>query len=293
MAVTAAQVKELRERTGVGMMDAKKALVEVDGDMDKAIDLLREKGMAKAAKKADRITAEGLTGIFAAGNVAALVEINSETDFVAKNDQFKNIVANIAKLVAKNKPKDLEQALALTNDKGATIKAELVEGTQIIGEKLNFRRFKLVEKADSENFGIYSHMGGRIGVLTVINGGDELAAKDVAMHVAAIDPQYISRGCVPDDVVKHERSILLNSDDMKSKPENVQEKIVEGRLNKFLAEISLEDQPFVKNPDETVAKFLSGKGAAIKSFIRFEVGEGIEKKEEDFASEVMAQAKLK
>jgi elongation factor Ts len=197
MAVTAAQVKELREKTGVGMMDAKKALVEVDGDLEKAIDLLREKGMAKAAKKADRITAEGLTGIYTQGNVAALVEVNSETDFVAKNEQFQNLVVDIAETVAKTQPADLETALTSKNNQGRTLNEELIEGTQVIGEKISFRRFQVVKKLDIEHFGIYSHMKGRIGVLTVIEGGDDAVAKDLAMHVAAINPQYLDRSHFP------------------------------------------------------------------------------------------------
>jgi elongation factor Ts len=341
MAVTAAQVKELRERTGVGMMDAKKALVAVNGDMDKAIDLLREKGMAKAAKKADRITAEGLTGIYTNGNTAALVEINSETDFVAKNEQFKAIVADIAKIVAENKPKNLAEALALTNDKGVTIEAELIEGTQVIGEKLSFRRFELIKKSDLESFGMYSHMGGRIGVVTVIENGDEKLAKNLAMHVAAMKPQVLSYKNLDPKFIEQEVVALIarleiENEDRKrtgksllriptygsqlqltdkvlaetkakleadlaeqGKPEKIWDKIIPGQMDKFIKnnteidqQYTLLAQSYVLEDSKTVAKFLESKGASIKSFIRFEVGEGIEKKEDNFAEEVMAQAKL-
>ncbi len=205
--VTAAQVKELREKTGVGMMDAKKALVAVDGDMDKAIDFLREKGMAKAAKKSDRVAAEGLADVEVVGNIAAVVEINAETDFVAQNQQFKDLVKRVAGLIAENKPADLEAALAIKTDKG-TINEEIIEATQVIGEKITLRRFELVEKADNENFGAYLHMGGKIAVLTVVEGADEVAAKDVAMHVAAINPKYVNRDQVPASEVEHEKAVL-------------------------------------------------------------------------------------
>lgn len=289
--VTAAMVKDLRERTGVGMMDAKKALVEVEGDMDKAIDFLREKGMAKAAKKNDRIAAEGLASIYVAGNTAAIVEVNSETDFVAKNELFQDLVSNIAKLVAENKPASMEEALALPTAKG-TLEKEILEATTVIGEKISFRRFHIVEKNSDAAFGAYLHMGGRIAVLSLVEGTtDEEVAKDVAMHVAAINPRYITKDEVPASELEHEKAVLTEQALNEGKPANIVEKMVVGRMNKFLAEICLVDQPFVKDGDITVGKFLDSKGASMKSFTRYEVGEGIEKREDNFVEEVMSQVK--
>ena len=288
--ITAAQVKELRDKTGVGMMDAKKALVATEGDMEKAIDFLREKGMAKAAKKSDRIAAEGLADVEVKGNVAAIVEVNAETDFVAQNDQFKALVKRLATLVAENKPADVEAALKISTDKG-TVNDEIIEATQVIGEKITLRRFELVEKADNENFGAYLHMGGKIASLIVVEGADEATAKDVAMHVAAINPKYVNRDQVPAEELAHEREVLTEEAKNEGKPEKIIEKMVEGRLNKFLAEIALDDQEFVKDPDQTVAKFVASKGGKVKSFVRYEVGEGIEKKEDNFVEEVMSQVK--
>ncbi|WP_297078965.1 translation elongation factor Ts, partial [uncultured Enterococcus sp.] len=284
-------VKELRDMTGVGMMDAKRALVEVDGDIDKAVDLLREKGMAKAAKKNDRIAAEGLASVAVDGNVAAIVEVNSETDFVSKNEKFQELVKEIAELVAKNKPADLEAAMAMTTAKG-TVETDLIEATQVIGEKISFRRFHVVEKGDNQAFGGYLHMGGRIAVLTVIDGStDSDVAKDVAMHVAAINPRYVNETQIPQEELDHEKSVLTEQALNEGKPANIVEKMVVGRLNKFKAEISLVDQPFVKDPDLTVEKYLATKGATVVSFTRFEVGEGIEKREDNFVEEVMSQVK--
>lgn len=288
--ITAAQVKELRDKTGVGMMDAKKALVATEGNMEKAIDFLREKGMAKAAKKSDRIAAEGLADVEVKGNVAAIVEVNAETDFVAQNDQFKALVKRLATLVAENKPADVEAALKISTDKG-TVNDEIIEATQVIGEKITLRRFELVEKADNENFGAYLHMGGKIASLVVVEGADEATAKDVAMHVAAINPKYVNRDQVPAEELAHEREVLTEEAKNEGKPEKIIEKMVEGRLNKFLAEIALDDQEFVKDPDQTVAKFVASKGGKVKSFVRYEVGEGIEKKEDNFVEEVMSQVK--
>nr|WP_126831029.1 translation elongation factor Ts [Vagococcus fessus] len=291
MKITAAMVKELRDATGVGMMDAKKALVEVDGDMDKAVDFLREKGLAKAANKGDRIAAEGLANVHVAGNTAAIVEVNSETDFVSKNDMFVDLVAKIAKLVAENKPANMEEALAITTENG-TIEKECLEATTVIGEKISFRRFELVEKTDNQAFGAYLHMGGRIAVLTTIDGTtDEAMAKDIAMHVAAINPRYVSKDQVSAEELEHEKTVLTEQALNEGKPANIVEKMVVGRMQKFLAEICLVDQPFVKDPDLTVAKFAATKDATVKSFIRFEVGEGMEKREENFAEEVANQMK--
>lgn len=287
--ITAKLVKELRDMTGVGMMDAKKALVEVEGDIDKAVDFLREKGLAKAAKKADRIAAEGVTATYVDGNTAALIELNSETDFVAKNDKFQALVATVVKAIAQAKPATMEEALAVkVGDK--TIEELILEGTTVIGEKLSLRRFEVLSKADVDAFGEYLHMGGRIGVLTVIEGSDDsVAAKDVAMHVAAINPRYVSREDVSEEDYKHEEKIQTEIALNEGKPANIVEKMIKGRMNKYLAEISLTEQAFVKNPDQTVAEFVASKGGKVKTFVRYEVGEGMEKRQDNFADEVAAQ----
>ncbi len=287
--ITAKLVKELRDMTGVGMMDAKKALVEVEGDIDKAVDFLREKGLAKAAKKADRIAAEGVTATYVDGNTAALIELNSETDFVAKNDKFQALVATVVKAIAQAKPATMEEALAVkVGDK--TIEELILEGTTVIGEKLSLRRFEVLTNADGDAFGEYLHMGGRIGVLTVIEGSDDsVAAKDVAMHVAAINPRYVSREDVSEEDYKHEEKIQTEIALNEGKPANIVEKMIKGRMNKYLAEISLTEQAFVKNPDQTVAEFVASKGGKVKTFVRYEVGEGMEKRQDNFADEVAAQ----
>lgn len=287
--ITAKLVKELRDMTGVGMMDAKKALVEVEGDIDKAVDFLREKGLAKAAKKADRIAAEGVTATYVDGNTAALIELNSETDFVAKNDKFQALVATVVKAIAEAKPATMEEALAVkVGDK--TIEELILEGTTVIGEKLSLRRFEVLSKADGDAFGEYLHMGGRIGVLTVIEGSDDsVAAKDVAMHVAAINPRYVSREDVSEEDYIHEEKIQTEIALNEGKPANIVEKMIKGRMNKYLAEISLTEQAFVKNPDQTVAEFVASKGGKVKTFVRYEVGEGMEKRQDNFADEVAAQ----
>ncbi|MFT8457940.1 MAG: translation elongation factor Ts [Liquorilactobacillus ghanensis] len=288
--VTAAQVKELRNKTGVGIMDAKKALVEVDGDIAKAIDFLREKGIAKAAKKSDRVAAEGLADVETVGNTTAVVEVNAETDFVAQNAKFKDLVKLIATAIAKNKPADVAAALALNTD-GRTINDKIIEATQVIGEKITLRRFTLVEAKANQAVGAYLHMGGKIATVVVLDGADEATAKDVAMHVAAINPKYLDRDQVPTAELEHEKEVLKQEALNEGKPEKIVEKMVAGRLNKYLSEISLADQEFVKDPDQTVAKFVASKNGKLVSFIRFEVGEGIEKKTDNFAEEVMSQIK--
>lgn len=288
--IKAAQVKELRDKTGVGMMDAKKALVESNGDMDQAVDYLREKGVSKAAKKADRIAAEGLTGIEIQGNRAAIVEVNAETDFVAKNDKFLALVDDVTKAIVENNPKTIEEAQQVTIN-GTSIEDTITEATTTIGEKITLRRFEIIEKTDNQVFGDYLHMGGKIGVLTVVEGSDQEVARNIAMHIAAINPQYINRDEVPQEEKDHELSILKQQAKDEGKPENIVEKMVQGRLNKWLAEISLVDQPYVKDGDQTVGKYLESQNSAINAFTRFEVGEGIEKREEDFASEVQSQMK--
>lgn len=288
--IKAAQVMDLRKKTGVGMMDAKKALVATDGDMDKAVDFLREKGMAKAAKKSGRIAAEGLTDIKVSGNTATIVEVNSETDFVSGGDQFKALIEKVSNLIAQDAPKDVDAALALSSDAG-TLNDELIQTTQVTGEKISLRRFQVMEKSDSENFGAYLHMGGRIGALALIEGADEATAKDVAMHVAAVNPEFVSRDDIPQERLEHEREVLTVEAQNEGKPAQIVAKMVEGRLNKFLSEISLADQEFVKDPDTTVAKYVASKGGKLKAFVRYEVGEGIEKKADNFVEEVMGQIK--
>lgn len=288
--ISAKLVKELRDMTGVGMMDAKRALVAVEGDMDAAVDYLRENGLAKAAKKSDRIAAEGLANVAVNGNTAVIVEINAETDFVAKNDQFQDLVKSVTELLAANKPADVEAALALPTADG-TLNETISTATTKIGEKISLRRFEIVEKTDSQTFGAYLHQGGRIAVLTLLEGADEETAKDIAMHVAAINPKYVSRDQVPAEEIEHEKKVLTEQALNEGKPANIVEKMIVGRLNKFLGEISLNDQPFVKDGDVTVSKFAESKNGSVLSFVRFEVGEGIEKRQENFAEEVMSQIK--
>ena len=287
--ITASLVKELRERTGAGMMDCKKALTQTDGDIDAAIDYLRENGIAKAAKKADRIAAEGLSYIEVKGNKAVILEINSETDFVAKNEKFVALVKNVADAILAAEPKSLEEALQVQAE-GGTVEAVINEGIATIGEKLSLRRFEVLSKTDADAFGAYSHMGGRIGVLTLIEGStDEQAAKDVAMHIAALAPRYLDESEVPADVLEHEKKVLTEQALNEGKPANIVEKMIVGRINKFLEEITVVKQKFVKDDSLTVEKFVASKGGKLAKFVRYEVGEGIEKREDNFAEEVMSQ----
>ena len=287
--ITASLVKELRERTGAGMMDCKKALTQTDGNIDAAIDYLRENGIAKAAKKADRIAAEGLSYIEVKGNKAVILEINSETDFVAKNEKFVALVKNVAEAILAAEPKTLEEALQV-EAQGGTVEAVINEGIATIGEKLSLRRFEVVSKTDADAFGAYSHMGGRIGVLTLVEGStDEEAAKDVAMHIAALAPRYLDESEVPADVLEHEKKVLTEQALNEGKPANIVEKMIVGRINKFLEEITVVKQKFVKDDSFTVEKFVASKGGKLAKFVRYEVGEGIEKREDNFAEEVMSQ----
>ena len=287
--ITASLVKELRERTGAGMMDCKKALTQTDGNIEAAIDYLRENGIAKAAKKADRIAAEGLSYIEVKGNKAVILEINSETDFVAKNEKFVALVKNVAEAILAAEPKTLEEALQV-EAQGGTVEAVINEGIATIGEKLSLRRFEVVSKTDSDAFGAYSHMGGRIGVLTLVEGStDEEAAKDVAMHIAALAPRYLDESEVPADVLEHEKKVLTEQALNEGKPANIVEKMIVGRINKFLEEITVVKQKFVKDDSLTVEKFVASKGGKLAKFVRYEVGEGIEKREDNFAEEVMSQ----
>ncbi|MDO4903540.1 MAG: translation elongation factor Ts [Limosilactobacillus sp.] len=288
--IKAAQVMQLRKKSGAGIMDAKKALVASDGDIDKAMDYLREKGIAKAAKKSDRVAAEGLAEVAVSGNTAAIVELNSETDFVAASDPFKDLLKKVTKLISENKPANVEEALAMKTENG-TLNDDIISTTQKTGEKVSLRRFTVVEKNDNEAFGAYLHQGGQIAALVVLDGADEATAKDVAMHVAAINPEFCTREDVPQDRIDHERAIFKEEtmNENSNKPENIIEKIIDGRLNKFLSQICLADQDFVKDSDKTVAQFVKENGGSLKSFIRYEVGEGIEKKQGDFAQEVKDQ----
>ena len=293
MAISAKLVKELREKTGAGMMDCKKALEACDGDLEKSFDWLREKGIAKAAKKADRIAAEGLSAFVVEGNNAAIVEVNSETDFVAKNDEFKELVKLCAETVCRANPADLDAALALTVEEGKDLATFIAEKSGKIGEKLSFRRFVVLTKADDETFGAYSHMGGKMTALVKASGTDAEKTRDVAMHVAASAPQYIDRTAIPAEVLDRELAVLKaqaleeNAKAAKPKPENIIEKMVQGRLNKNLQEMCLVDQAFIKDPDLTVGKYL-GNGKVVE-MVRFHVGEGMQKREENFAEEVAAQ----
>ncbi|MDT2527895.1 translation elongation factor Ts [Lactococcus petauri] len=341
MAVTAAQVKELREKTGAGIMDAKRALVETDGNMEAAAELLREKGIAKAEKKADRIAAEGLTGIAVNGNTAALIELNSETDFVAKNEQFVAIVKETAELIAEKKPATNEEALALTTAEGISLEDSYTQATATIGEKISFRRFQLIEKTDEQTFGVYQHNQGRIGVVTVVEGGDAELAKAVAMHIAAMNPTVLSykeldaefvhdelaklnhtidednesRKLVNKPILPHlaygsrsqlTEEVLANAEaEMKEKllaegkPEAILGKIIPGKVAKFIIDNTKVDQAYtllgqlyVMDDSKTVEAFLESKGAKVVAFTRYEVGEGIEKAENNFAAEVAEAAGL-
>lgn len=288
--ITAALVKQLREVTGAGMMDCKKALTETNGDMEKAVDWLREKGIAKAAKKAGRIAAEGLSRVLVNGNKAVLVEVNSETDFVAKNEQFLALLDKVTTTILNSNAKTLEEALALEVD-GSNLDALLVNATATIGEKITLRRFELIEKDTNDTFGAYIHMGGKISSLVVLEGTtSEEVAKDMAMQVASMSPQFVSRDYMPSDFIEHERGIQLeiakNDPANAGKPEGIIERMVEGRLSKSLQDISLVDQPYFKDNDLKCGQFLKNNNTAVKSFVRYAVGEGIEKKEENFADEV-------
>jgi elongation factor Ts len=288
MAVTAQMVKELRQRTGAGMLDCKKALEKNDGDIEKSIDFLREKGMASAAKKAGRIAAEGLCNVVLDGNQAVIYELNSETDFVSKNKQFLDLIDKVGEVLLASKATNTEEALAVEAD-GKTVEALLIDATATIGEKLSLRRVSRVVKEDAQDFGAYKHMGGRIAVLAVLENKDEEVSKDMAMHIAAQNPKYLNRSQVDQETLEHEKHILTQQALLEGKPANIVEKMVVGRLNKYLKDICLVDQPFVKDPDQTVAQYLKSNKNNVLSFLRLEVGEGIEKKEEDFAAEVAAQ----
>ena len=335
--ITAALVKELREKSGAGVMDAKKALVETEGDIEKAIELLREKGMAKAAKKADRVAAEGLTGVYVDGNVAAVVEVNAETDFVAKNAQFVELVNTTAKVIAEGKPADNEAALKLTMPSGETLEEAYVNATATIGEKISFRRFALVEKTDAQAFGAYQHNGGRIGVISIVDGGDETLAKQISMHIAAMKPtvlsyteldeqfvkdelakinhkieqdnesramvdkpalpllKYGSKAELTDEVIAAAEEAIKAELTAEGKPEKIWDKIIPGKMDRFMLDNTQVDQAYtllaqvyIMDDSKTVEAYLESVNASVVEFVRFEVGEGIEKASNDFESEVAA-----
>lgn len=286
--ITAQMVNELRNKTGAGMMDCKKALVETNGDMDAAVDYLREKGIAKAAKKADRIAAEGLANVYIEGNKAAIIEVNSETDFVSKNENFKAMVDEIGKAILKSNVNTLEEAMKAQTNEG-TVEELIVAKTATIGEKLSLRRVEVREKSDDEAFGSYLHMGGKIAVLTIVKGANEEVAKDVAMQAAAMKPEYLSEENVPEERVEKEKKFLIEQAMGEGKPQDIAEKMVAGRLKKFFKEICLVDQAFIKNGDIDVKTYVANNGGTVTEMVRFEVGEGMEHRSENFADEVMNQ----
>lgn len=286
--ITAEMVKNLREATGAGMMDCKKALSECNGDMDAAIDFLREKGIAKANKKESRIAAEGLASIFVDGNKAVILEVNSETDFVSKNEEFQGMIEEIGSAILSGTATTMEEALALSCN-GGTVQDLIVSKTAKIGEKLSFRRFVVMEKSDDEVFGAYLHLGGRIAALSKLSNTSEDVAKDVSMQAAAMSPRYVFRTDVPEDEVAREKEVLKEQAMNEGKTEEIAAKMVDGRLHKFFKEICLAEQAFIKDGDVDVQTYVKNNGGEIKEVVRYEVGEGIEKKQEDFAQEVMNQ----
>ena len=290
MNISASMVKDLRDKTGAGMMDCKKALVETNGDIDAAIDYLREKGISKAAKKAERIAAEGLSNIYINGNNAVVVELNSETDFVAKNSEFKELLDKIGNTILNSDAKDLEGALALTCD-GVTLNDLIISATAKIGEKISLRRFAKVTKKDNEIFGDYLHMGGKISSLVIIEGGNKDVAHDVAMQAAAMRPLYTTIDAVPEDDVEHEKSVIKEQVVNEGKKLEYADKIIEGRIRKFFEETVLVEQTFIKDSSLTIKAYLEQNNAKLISLVKYEVGEGMEKRNDDFAAEVMSQIK--
>ena len=288
--ISAKQVSELRTLTGAGMMDCKKALTETNGDMDKAIDYLREKGIAKSAKKASRIAAEGLSNIYIKDNKAVILEVNSETDFVSKNEEFTGMLDTIGETILNSEAKTLESALELNTGNG-TINDLIVAKTAKIGEKLSLRRFELVEKTDDEVFGSYLHMGGKISVLTVLKGANSDVARDVAMQAAAMKPGYLKSDEIPADVLEREKEVFKTQAMEEGKPADIAEKMVNGRIKKFYKEVCLLNQAFIKDGDIDVETYVKNNGGEVLKMIRYEVGEGMQKREENFAEEVMNQIK--
>ena len=286
MNITAQMVKELRDKTGAGMMDAKKALVETDGDMEKAMDVLRQKGMASADKKMVRIAAEGVVTSAILDNCGAMVELNCETDFVAKNEEFKELASNLAEFVATSNPADVDALLASTCPKCGKVVSEIIkEKIASIGEKITFRRFVRYEG----NTASYIH-NGKIGVLIETDNKDAELMNDICLHIASSAPEFITRAEIPQSVIDHETEVEMGKEDLQKKPEQIRAKIVEGRVNKLMSHRVLLEQPFIKNPDVTVGQLIEGK-LNVKAFTRYMLGEGLEKRQENFADEVMSQVK--
>ncbi len=290
MEVTAAMVKELREKTGAGMMDCKKALAECNGDIDASIEWLREKGIAKSEKKGARIAAEGLANIYIKDNKAVILEVNSETDFVSKNEEFTGMIDTIGASILSSSAKTLEEILKVETTEG-TIEDLIIAKTAKIGEKLSLRRVEVVEKANDEVFGSYLHMGGKIAVLSVLKGANESVAKDVAMQAAAMRPSYVFISDIPESVLASERKIQKELAMSEGKPADIAEKMVEGRIKKYYKEVCLAEQPFIKDGDISVADYVKNNNGEIVKVIRYEVGEGMEKRNDNFAEEVMNQVK--
>ena len=287
MKISASLVKQLREKTGAGMMDCKRSLTETDGDIELAVEMLKEKGISKAAKKAERIAAEGLCNLLVKGNEAVMLELNSETDFVAKNKEFLGLLDTLASAILDSDATNTEEALKVDVD-GRDIERVIIDATAKIGEKFSLRRVSKHTISGNETFGAYKHMGGKIVALVVLEDGTPDLARDMAMHVAAINPKYLDQSLISQEVIEQKRIDLTEEALEEGKPANIVEKMVIGRLNKYLKEICLVNQPYVKNPDLTVDKFMKENNSKVKSFLRLEVGEGIEKKVEDFAAEVAA-----
>lgn len=288
MEVTASLVKDLREMTGAGMMDCKKALSECNGNIDEAVNWLREKGIAKSAKKESRIAAEGLANIYVDGNKAVIIEVNSETDFVSKNEEFRSMIDTIGKAILNSDAKTVDEAKEIKLEDG-TVNDLIVAKIAKIGEKLSLRRFEKLEKSDDENFGPYIHMGGKIAALTVVKGASEDVAKDVAMQAAAMRPLYVFTTDVPADVLDAEKEVQKKLAMEEGKPADIAEKMVEGRIKKYYKEICLAEQPFIKDDSVSVSKYVANNGGELITMVRYEVGEGMEHRSDNFAEEVMNQ----
>ncbi len=286
----ASLVKKLKDMTNAGLMDCKKALEENNENIDEAVKWLREKGIAKAAKKQDRIAAEGLSTVLVDGNNAVILEVNCETDFVAKNERFTTLLSKLATALVNSDATTMEEAMAVATDEG-TINDSVINLTATLGEKISFRRFTKLTKTDDQVFGKYIHMGGKISALTVVNGDNETVANDVAMHLAAMNPKYINKDLVPEKDIEEEKEVLKEKAINEGKPEAIAEKIVMGGISKFFKENCIVEQEYVKDPSKTVGVYLSSNNSSLVTMVRYEVGEGIEKREENFAEEVMAQMK--
>ena len=284
----ASLIKKLKDMTNAGLMDCKKALEASNENIDEAVKWLREKGISKAAKKADRIAAEGSSLVMVDGDNAVIVELNCETDFVSANEKFTNLLEKIAKTIISSDAKTVEEALELPTDEG-TLNDDIINVTATMGEKISLRRFTKVTKSEGEVFGKYIHMGGKISALCLVEGTDEAVASDVAMHLAAMNPKYVDRDSVPGSVIEEESKVLKEQAINEGKPAEIAEKMVQGRINKYYKDIVITEQEFVKNPDVTVGTYLKNNNSTLKDMVRYEVGEGIEKKEENFAEEVAKQ----